>query len=57
MKEKAGEMRVQWELEKENIQKIKQIKQDIESTKREIEEAERRYDLDRLACSSAWKAA
>ncbi len=49
LKEKAGEMKVQWELEKENIQKIKQIKQDIESTKREIEEAERRYDLDRLA--------
>ena len=36
-------------MEKENIEKIKQIKQEIENTKRQIEEAERRYDLNELA--------
>ena len=49
LKDEAGGMKAQWELEKEAIGKIKGIKQEIEETKRQIEEAERRYDLDELA--------
>jgi ATP-dependent Clp protease ATP-binding subunit ClpB len=42
-------MKAQWELEKENIRREKDIKQQLEETRREIDEAERGYDLDRLA--------
>lgn len=48
-KEKADIMTAQWELEKENILKEKQLKQQIEEVKRQIEYAEREYDLNSLA--------
>ncbi len=49
LQEKANRMKAQWEMEKENIKKEKELKQQIEDTKREIEEAERNYDLNKLA--------
>ncbi|MGI6711952.1 MAG: ATP-dependent chaperone ClpB [Bacillota bacterium] len=49
LKDKSDQMKVQWEIEKENIKREKDVKQKIEEVKREIEEAERLYDLDKLA--------
>ena len=42
-------LQAQWELEKGSIEGARQIKEDIEQTRREIEEAERNYDLNRAA--------
>ncbi|MDR1292221.1 MAG: ATP-dependent chaperone ClpB [Clostridiales Family XIII bacterium] len=42
-------MRAQWESEKQVITKVKECKQQIEDVKLEIEEAERAYDLEKLA--------
>ena len=49
LKEKSDGMKAQWELEKENIKREKDIKQQIEVVKRQIEDAERSYDLNQLA--------
>ena len=49
LKEQADIMKAQWESEKSNIGRVKELKQQLELTKREIEEAERRYDLNELA--------
>ncbi|MPW26829.1 ATP-dependent chaperone ClpB [Alkalibaculum sp. M08DMB] len=49
LKDKADGMQAQWEAEKNNISKEKQIKQDIEQVQREIEQAERQYNLEKLA--------
>ncbi len=49
LEEKSNEMKAQWEIEKENINKTKNLKAEIESTKLEIEDAERKYDLERVA--------
>ena len=38
-----------WELEKEDIAKIKNIKREIENVKLEMEKAEREYDLTKLS--------
>ncbi len=46
--EQAG-LQAQWELEKGSIEGARQVKEDIEQTRREIEEAERNYDLNRAA--------
>lgn len=48
-KEKSQGMKAQWELEKAELTKEKNLKQAIESAKHEIEEAERAYDLTKLA--------
>ena len=42
-------MRAQWEGEKKAISEVKVIKQQIESVKHDIEDAERNYDLEKLA--------
>jgi ATP-dependent Clp protease ATP-binding subunit ClpB len=42
-------MRAQWENEKKIISGVKEKKQEIEAVKLEIEEAERAYDLEKLA--------
>ena len=42
-------MKAQWELEKAEMNKEKEIKQEIENVKLSIEEAERSYDLEKLA--------
>ncbi|MEX1378341.1 MAG: Clp protease N-terminal domain-containing protein, partial [Eubacteriales bacterium] len=49
LKEKADSMKAQWELEKQEMNKEKSIKEQIEKTKLEIEEAQRVYDLEKLA--------
>ena len=49
LKEKADKMKAQWELEKVNIHREKEIKQQIEDVRREIEEAKRQYNLEQAA--------
>ncbi len=49
LKEKFDVLKVKWEDEKKNIVKIKDIKEEIDKVKRQIEEAERNYDLERLS--------
>ncbi|MCF8020240.1 MAG: ATP-dependent chaperone ClpB [Vallitaleaceae bacterium] len=49
LKEKSQAMKAQWELEKSELIKEKEIKQAIEAVRRDIEEAERVYDLNKLA--------
>lgn len=49
LKDESNTMRAQWEGEKKAISKVKVIKQQIESVKHDIEDAERNYDLEKLA--------
>ena len=49
LKEKSHSMIAQWETEKKSIQRIKEIKQDIEKAREELEQAERQYDLNKMA--------
>ena len=42
-------MRAQWENEKKAISEVKGTKQQIEEVKHQMEEAERNYDLEKLA--------
>ena len=49
LKDESNAMRAQWESEKKAISEVKVIKQDIEDVKHQIEEAERSYDLEKLA--------
>jgi ATP-dependent Clp protease ATP-binding subunit ClpB len=48
-REKSSRLRAQWSAEKESIQKIRQVKEGIESTRQEAVEAERQGDLQRAA--------
>lgn len=47
--EKKNLVKSKWELEKEEVNKTKAIKADIEKVKHEMEEAERAYDLNKLS--------
>ena len=49
LKSKNDAMRAQWETEKQSIAGVKRIKQEIEDTRRQMEEAERSYDLEQMA--------
>jgi len=49
LKSSGDSMKAQWELEKENIKNIREIKKQIEETRSEIEKAELRYDLNKVA--------
>ncbi|MBF7096355.1 ATP-dependent chaperone ClpB [Alkalibacter mobilis] len=49
LREKSDGMMAQWELEKQSIKGEKDIKLEIENVNRQIEEAERNYDLEKLA--------
>ena len=49
LKAQDAAMRAQWETEKQGITGLKRIKQQIEDTKHEMEEAERTYDLEKMA--------
>ena len=49
LKDESNAMRAQWESEKKAISEVKVIKQEIEDVKHQIEEAERGYDLEKLA--------
>jgi len=45
LKEQSSAMRAQWEAEKQAIGKIRELREAIEQIKRQIEQAERAYDL------------
>ena len=49
LKDENAAMRAQWENEKKSITDLKAIKQHVEDVKHQIEEAERKYDLELLA--------
>ncbi len=49
LKSRNDAMRAQWETEKQAIAGIKRVKQEIEDTRRQMEEAERNYDLEKMA--------
>ena len=49
LKEEDASMRAQWENEKKAIAEVKGTKQQIEEVKHQMEEAERNYDLEKLA--------
>jgi ATP-dependent Clp protease ATP-binding subunit ClpB len=49
LKEKSSSMKAHWQLEKETIQKIRRIKEDIEKTRLDSEKAELKGDLARAS--------
>ncbi len=49
LKEEQSRLRSRWEHEKESINSLRSLKEDIERTKLEIENAERAYDLNKAA--------
>lgn len=49
LKDDSASMRAQWENEKKTIAESKETKRKIEAVKHEIEDAERNYDLEKLA--------
>ena len=49
LKEKFDLLKAKWEEEKKGITNIKDIKEEIDRVKRQIEEAERKYDLEKLS--------
>ncbi len=49
LREEDKKLRMQWEAEKKAISELKETKGQIEEVKHLIEEAERRYDLEKLA--------
>ncbi len=49
LKEESASMRAQWENEKKAITELKGVKEQIEEVKHQIEDAERHYDLEKLA--------
>jgi ATP-dependent Clp protease ATP-binding subunit ClpB len=49
LKSSSDSMKAQWELEKDNIKNIRDIKKQIEEAKHEIEKAEMEYDLNKVA--------
>ncbi len=49
LKEKRDAMRAQWEKEKQAIAKVREIREEIERVRHAIEEAERNYELEKVA--------
>ncbi|MDD6310330.1 MAG: ATP-dependent chaperone ClpB [Firmicutes bacterium] len=49
LKDESNSMRAQWEGEKKAITEVKALKQEIEGLKYQMEEAERAYDLEKVA--------
>src|SRR6266511_4395194 len=49
LKEEADALKAQWQAEKETVQRLHAIREQIEQTKIEVEQAERQYDLNRAA--------
>ncbi len=49
LKERSSQMKAQWQLEKENIQRIREIKERIDRAKTEEQQAERAGDLNKVA--------
>jgi ATP-dependent Clp protease ATP-binding subunit ClpB len=49
LKEQAEALRAQWQAEKAAVQRLRALREQIEQTKLAVEQAERRYDLNRAA--------
>jgi ATP-dependent Clp protease ATP-binding subunit ClpB len=49
LREDQARLRVQWEAEKNAAVRLRQLREQIEATKLQIEQAERQYDLNRVA--------
>jgi ATP-dependent Clp protease ATP-binding subunit ClpB len=49
LKAQADELKAQWQAEKDGVQRLRGIREQIEQTKIEIDQAERQYDLNRAA--------
>ncbi len=49
LKAEADAMKLQWESEKKNIAQVRELREKLEKARHESQEAERGYDLDRLA--------
>ncbi|MDA0842068.1 MAG: ATP-dependent chaperone ClpB [Planctomycetota bacterium] len=49
LKNKADSMRAQWDSEKEAIQRVRALREEMEKLRRDIEVAERKYDLNTAA--------
>ena len=49
LREEADALKVQYESEKKSIAKVRELREQIEATSRDIERAEREYDLNRAA--------
>lgn len=49
LKTEADVLKARWQSEKQAIQRLRQIREEIDSTKAEIEKAELQYDLNRVA--------
>jgi ATP-dependent Clp protease ATP-binding subunit ClpB len=49
LRESANRLRAQWEAEKGGIGKVREVKQQIEETRRAIDQAEREYDHGKVA--------
>lgn len=49
LNEKLSKLKAQWEIEKKNIHRAKDLKEEIEDVKRQIEEAKRDYNLEEAA--------
>ncbi|MEJ5367209.1 MAG: ATP-dependent chaperone ClpB [Bryobacteraceae bacterium] len=47
--QEVAEIEARWKAEKESVQKLRKLREEIEQTKLEIERAERAYDLNRVA--------
>jgi ATP-dependent Clp protease ATP-binding subunit ClpB len=49
LKERADTMKLQWEKEKQSIQTVQDVREQLEKAKRDLEEAEGKYDLNKAA--------
>jgi ATP-dependent Clp protease ATP-binding subunit ClpB len=49
LRERASALRALWEAEKATILKLRQLREQIDRTKQEIEQAQRQYDLNKVA--------
>jgi ATP-dependent Clp protease ATP-binding subunit ClpB len=49
LREDADALSARWQTEKQQLQRVRALREQIESTKVEIEQAERQYDLNRVA--------
>ncbi len=49
LKERAQSMRAQWEHEKESLNAVRKVREELEQRRQELERAEREYDLNRSA--------
>ncbi|MDP8980139.1 MAG: ATP-dependent chaperone ClpB [Acidobacteriota bacterium] len=49
LKTDAGALQAQWQAEKEGVQRLRGLREQLEQTRVDIEKAERQYDLNRVA--------